>query len=218
MNIDWECLALGKSEFPPRRNVEVARCFRSAAAYLRSRFIYSRRGFPEASSYLGRLQRCFRPMDIASTEEAVRLARREMVPLRIMGRLTLEDHLCLPVAISLTAGLIALGLPAQVVVGKARHYISPNYNFHAWTEINGISINETPQTQRGFYPLLKHPDWGSVGGYSSRSKTKGGDIMTTETKKLVYEKPRVDVIGQMEELTGSGGNDNDDGWGYDSCP
>ena len=231
MNVDWECLAFGKSELPPLRKVGIDRRFRSAVAYLRACFIYRRRGLPGASSYLGYLKRCFRPLRIASPEEAVRLARREMVPLRILGRFVREDILCLPASISLTAGLIALGLPAQVVVGKARHYISPNFDFHAWTEIHGVPINDVPQTQKRFFNLLKHPNWGSLERFNQNSKTKGGEIMTTDkqttdkkieatekTKKLAYEKPLVEVIGRMESLTGSGGSDNDDGWGNDSCP
>lgn len=32
-----------------------------------------------------------------------------------------------------------------------------------------------------------------------------------------FEEPTVQVLGKMVELTGSGGNDNGDGWGYDNC-
>lgn len=32
-----------------------------------------------------------------------------------------------------------------------------------------------------------------------------------------FEDPMVSLLGQMKELTGSGGSDNDDGWGYDDC-
>lgn len=33
----------------------------------------------------------------------------------------------------------------------------------------------------------------------------------------IYEDPMVSVLGQMKELTGSGGYDNDDGLGWDNC-
>ena len=36
--------------------------------------------------------------------------------------------------------------------------------------------------------------------------------------KLPYEKPTIGVLGQMEELTGSGGNNNDDGWYWSRKP
>lgn len=32
--------------------------------------------------------------------------------------------------------------------------------------------------------------------------------------RVSYEKPTIVVLGQMEELTGSGGCRPDDGWGY----
>ena len=32
-----------------------------------------------------------------------------------------------------------------------------------------------------------------------------------------FEFPQVSLLGQMTELTGSGGYDNDDGWGTDDC-
>jgi hypothetical protein len=44
---------------------------------------------------------------------------------------------------------------------------------------------------------------------------QGGDLMFENVK--VYSEPMVSLLGQMKELTGSGGYDNDDGWGYDDC-
>lgn len=32
--------------------------------------------------------------------------------------------------------------------------------------------------------------------------------------KVSYEKPTIEVLGRMEELTGSGGEEDDDGWMY----
>ena len=32
-----------------------------------------------------------------------------------------------------------------------------------------------------------------------------------------FELPVLIVLGQITELTGSGGKDNDDGYGYDNC-
>lgn len=44
---------------------------------------------------------------------------------------------------------------------------------------------------------------------------QGGDSMFEKIK--IFENPMVCLLGQMKELTGSGGRDNDDGWGYDRC-
>lgn len=38
-----------------------------------------------------------------------------------------------------------------------------------------------------------------------------------DNKRKEYEEPIIEVLGKMEELTGSSGHDNDDGWGYDNC-
>ena len=35
--------------------------------------------------------------------------------------------------------------------------------------------------------------------------------------KMDYEKPTYVVLGDLFELTGSSGYDNDDGWGTDNC-
>lgn len=32
-----------------------------------------------------------------------------------------------------------------------------------------------------------------------------------------YEAPSVELLGRLDELTGSGGSDNPDGWGPDIC-
>lgn len=33
----------------------------------------------------------------------------------------------------------------------------------------------------------------------------------------MFENPSLELLGDFAELTGSGGSDNDDGWGCDSC-
>jgi hypothetical protein len=38
-----------------------------------------------------------------------------------------------------------------------------------------------------------------------------------DNHKKVYEEPTIELLGKMDELTGSSGYDNDDGWGVDNC-
>ena len=37
---------------------------------------------------------------------------------------------------------------------------------------------------------------------------------TKPAEKLTYHPPSIEVLGQMEELTGSCGYNHDDGWGW----
>lgn len=47
----------------------------------------------------------------------------------------------------------------------------------------------------------------------------GKEVITMEQSsgKWRYETPLLVALGQMDELTGSGGSDNADGWGHDNC-
>ncbi len=156
---DWERLAFGEPSLPLLRRISLVRRLRSARAYLTACFIYRNDGFSKASDYLHLLSLHTPPLGASTNEEAVRQARRTMAFFRCLGRLAHEDLLCLPAATSLTAGLIALGLPAQLVVGKAEYLLNKTYDFHAWTEINGIPINDKPIVRQCYLPLLKWPDW-----------------------------------------------------------
>lgn len=156
---DWECLAFGRSNLPNLKTVSLARELRSAHSYLKACRIYQRYGFAEASKYLHVLRIQFSPLDFSSNEEATRLARSKVAFLRVMGRLASEDRLCLPAATSLTAGLIALGIQAQLVVGKCEDLRTSLFDFHAWTEVSGTPLSESPLSQKCYTSLLKWPDW-----------------------------------------------------------
>ena len=50
---------------------------------------------------------------------------------------------CLENSISLCCFLSYLGLEPELVIGKTINYVNPEFNFHAWVEYEGITINDT---------------------------------------------------------------------------
>ena len=159
MLVAWEALAFANPDLPALPRLPLARRWRAAAAYSRACRIYARKGFPESKRYLLRLRQQFLSLGVSSSSEALRYARKELVFLRILGRLLGEDPACLPASVSLTAGLMGLGLRAQLVVGKSTTYLSEEFDFHAWVELDGYPVYEAPQVQKRFISLLRIPDW-----------------------------------------------------------
>lgn len=49
----------------------------------------------------------------------------------------------------------ALGLPAIVVIGRARFDLSSQYAFHTWTELAGQVVNDHAELQSG-YAVMAH--------------------------------------------------------------
>ncbi len=156
---DWECLALGKSVLPCKTLVPLPRRLYAVSAYAQACRIYRSAGFPGIRGYLDRLKTDFTPLSISDPDEEYLLASRMLVTMRWAGHLLREELVCLPSSVSLTAGLIALGLPAQVVIGKPKLYQHDFYEFHAWTEVNGVAINGNPMIQEGFLNLVRYPSW-----------------------------------------------------------
>ena len=157
--IEWQPIAFGHSNIVTLRSVSLNRRICSIWAYLKTGILFRIYGFSKAKDILQRLRDDFQPLDIDSLDEMVMLARQELVYMRIFGRLVGEDCLCLARSISLTAGLIALGLPAQLVLGKPVLLIDTNYEFHAWTELNDIPINDRIIVKKSNFTILKYPDW-----------------------------------------------------------
>lgn len=71
------------------------------------------------------------------------IAASKLIPIyRIFGKFVKQSDLCLERSMALTYALISLGIPVNLVIGKAKYYISDNYNFHAWVEIYGKPLND----------------------------------------------------------------------------
>ena len=111
--------------------------------------------------------------------------------------------LCLERSISLCTALITIGIPSQVVIGKSSYHITNLFEFHSWVEIDEIVITDSNIIKKQFIEISRFPVlkvWKEV------------SIMNNN-----YEKPSYIILGDMFELTGSTGKDNDDGYGYDKC-
>jgi hypothetical protein len=161
MNSHWVCLALGSTVvIPTVRRPSVWQRLQSLVAYVRAHVTYRHRGFGATSRYLAHLERRCRPIQTVSGEQAVLLARSEMVLMRLVGRAIGEDtSACLEASASLAAGLMQLGLPAELVVGKMLLFANPTYDFHAWVEVDGIPVNERGNVRNGCLPLFVCPTW-----------------------------------------------------------
>jgi hypothetical protein len=65
------------------------------------------------------------------------------IPLyRAFGKMVKQSDLCLERSMALTYALISMGIPAKLMIGKAKYHINNNFSFHAWVEIYGRPLND----------------------------------------------------------------------------
>ncbi|MBF6328533.1 lasso peptide biosynthesis protein [Nocardia transvalensis] len=81
---------------------------------------------------------------------AIRLARREILFSQLVLRVVHPNGPCLPRSLSLGTYLSAIGLPAEVIVARARICTNPRYSFHSWTELYGEVLNDNQDVTLGF--------------------------------------------------------------------
>jgi hypothetical protein len=91
-----------------------------------------------------------------------RLARRELVFCQMLVRFLAPTGVCLVRSIAFCTYLRALGLPAQVVIGRACFDLSSHYFFHAWTELAGLVVNDHAELQSGCVVLQRFPKEANV--------------------------------------------------------
>ncbi len=148
---DWEFLLWDPGPEPPRpprwaRLLAAARTVR-AARRLR------RHGWPEAQRRLRELRPAMRAP--ARPPDAVRLARREVLPCLTALRLADPNALCLPRSYALATYLTTLGLPVELVVARQRSSIDGRFACHAWTELHGEVLADIPGVRTGFTVLQR---------------------------------------------------------------
>ncbi len=95
--------------------------------------------------------------NIVQREDAVRVARRELVLCQIVVRLLAPKAVCLLRSTAFCAYLRALGLAASVVIGRARFDLSSKSAFHAWTELEGQVVNDHAELQSGYAEISRIP-------------------------------------------------------------
>ena len=65
--------------------------------------------------------------------------------MQVALRIVAPGALCLERSIAVCAAVRSVGLPASVVVGRRNAYVGlPEYDFHAWVELNGEILNDDP--------------------------------------------------------------------------
>jgi hypothetical protein len=104
-----------------------------------------------------RLSRCLSHPSKLDADCTMRVARRELVFCQILVRLLAPTAACLVRSIAFCAYLRALGLPATVVIGRARFDLSGWYSFHSWTELAGYVVNDHTELQSGYTILQRIP-------------------------------------------------------------
>lgn len=104
-----------------------------------------------------RLSRLGHSRNIVQREDAVRVARRELVLCQVLVRLLAPTAVCLVRSTAFCAYLRALGLPAAVVIGRARFDLTSQYAFHAWTELEGQVVNDHAELQSGYVVMTRIP-------------------------------------------------------------
>lgn len=129
----------------------------AAARTVRAARLLRRRGWGEAQRYL-RAQRPVVHADVRlrrEPSEAVRLARREVLPCLTALRLADPNALCLARSYALVTYLTALGLPAELVVARQRSSIGGRFAFHAWAELYGEVLADIPGVRTGYTVLQR---------------------------------------------------------------
>ena len=153
----WEQLSLGRTFCDSSPRICLGNRFRMVLWYLDASMVYRRNGFAKSIELLERHRKDAVYFPYNDSVEAIRVARRALILPRILGRLIMESTLCLPGSVSLTSGLLGLGLRAELVLGKARHYLNSRFDLHAWVEVDGIPVIESPQIKYRFQELVRVP-------------------------------------------------------------
>ena len=90
-------------------------------------------------------------------ETMIRLAHRELAFCHVFIRLFAPVGRCLVRSAALCAYLMAIGLPAQLVIGRPQFGLSPSFDFHAWVEIAGTVVNDLEELTTGYTVLQRVP-------------------------------------------------------------
>ncbi|GAA4931052.1 lasso peptide biosynthesis B2 protein [Streptomyces coeruleoprunus] len=155
---DWEFLLWDTDPAHPPLPVPPWLRLRAAARTAGALRVLRRHGWPRAQDRLRDLRPAARPSRAGTPldpRDAVRLARREVLPCLTVLRLVAPDALCLPRAFAVATYLSTLGLPAEVVVARQRSSIGGRFAFHAWAELYDEVLGDVPAVRAGFTVLQR---------------------------------------------------------------
>jgi hypothetical protein len=153
---DWEFFLSDPGEAPPPRVRPRLRLHALLATAGAAR-TYRRRGWSRARLLLEGA----RPGPGATrlgglpAETAVRLARRQVFWSQLVMRILMPRADCLPRSLALARYLAVLGLPAEICVARALTSTFDKDNFHAWTELHGVVLNDNQDVTVGYRVLQR---------------------------------------------------------------
>ncbi|MEU5029572.1 lasso peptide biosynthesis B2 protein [Streptomyces milbemycinicus] len=153
---DWEFFLSDPDTAPPPGIPPLLRLYALLATADAAR-TYRRRGWSAARPLLEGAQ----PAPGASkfgglpAGTAVHLARRQVFWSQLVLRFLMPRADCLPRSLALARCLSALGLPAEVCVARALTSTFDKDNFHAWTELHGIVLNDNQDVTVGYRVLQR---------------------------------------------------------------
>lgn len=102
--------------------------------------------------------------DLMSQPVEVRLFLAREMAWHVRGpiRMLYGQRLCLFEALAATAALRAVGLPAQVVVAYATGFGSANTPVHAWADLDGHPVLDSPYVWQRYTEIARYPKNGTV--------------------------------------------------------
>jgi hypothetical protein len=155
--LNWEIFLMEVDDVPPPPSVPLALRLYAAGCTIRGLRILQKEGWGAACRYLQAL----RPGQGASANTAlapaiaIRLGWRNVLLSQLILRFLAPNALCLARSYALTVYLSALGLPAVVAIAREKLTVNPRYNFHAWSELYGTVLNDSPEVPNGYTVLQR---------------------------------------------------------------
>lgn len=77
-----------------------------------------------------------------NTDELLSVTLDFILVCRFLGYLFHQSDLCLNRSYALAYALTSLGIPCNLIIGRANYYLNRRYQFHAWVEVLDVPIND----------------------------------------------------------------------------
>jgi hypothetical protein len=164
---DWESLIVGRV-VPALRTRWTITALWSAFGVVRA---FDRGGLTAALPRMERIVGDSRARaELMGQPVEVRLFLAREMAWRVRGpiRMRYGQRLCLFEALAATSALRAVGLPAQVVVAYATGFGAANTPVHAWADLDGHPVSDSPYVWQRYTEIACYPKDGTV-------RDEGGD-------------------------------------------
>ncbi|PZW21123.1 transglutaminase superfamily protein [Thermosporothrix hazakensis] len=158
-SIPWEFFQTGSTSLSPLPSISwhsrLSALFQAASLLILFRRTQRMQWLPLIKQRLNELAIPNRTLSL-EPENWQRLGRRELLWSQFLTRIFFPRGKCVPCSLGLCAYLLALGLPAQLVIGRAQFDSSDI--FHAWVEIADRVINDDDVIRLGYTVLWRVPE------------------------------------------------------------